>query len=443
VAQLFIPALPIVVTPPQGVSSLPMIEINKNSVMTKHKQIRLHAGSYKWQTANCSFGNFTQHLGFTAWEFFHAAKKTELASSFTNAFADRRAFLFAAEHEDTFIWNTGNLRKTDNSVFALEDFAMAGLAGRVGEAIAYLTMIKWGYVFWDRCATVWERAARSANITHSEQLRTVQYLSAKIASGRPQNEPDFIFEKRNGDVALMEAKGSFVNPTKDNPSAKADLRQALTQLAAWSSVIVPTPKKSYGIATYFREEHDNNRDPSLIAYVDPPGRKDENIRPVELPRDLVRRCNYGTWLVGMGLVSAGRALCEGKKKTIQMIELPTVEVNGQRFVYAVMGFKSLPGHDNQLSYPLSWINGVFSRWHQSSGIFVIGIEQGVMYLITEMLHRSKTETMKRNGGHDVTGFSHHNNEEQSWSVMPDGSFLGILDYDTLDAGFKGMEKFNL
>ncbi|HNZ15510.1 MAG TPA: hypothetical protein PKI51_05845, partial [Anaerolineaceae bacterium] len=80
---------------------------------------------------------------------------------------------------------------------------------------------------------------------------------------------------------------------------------------------------------------------------------------------------------------------------------------------------------------------------QSSGIFVIGIEQGVMYLITEMLHRSKTETMKRNGGHDVTGFSHHNNEEQSWSVMPDGSFLGILDYDTLDAGFKGMEKFNL
>lgn len=420
-----------------------MTEINKNSVMTKHKQIRRRAGSPQWQAANCSFGNFTDQLGFTAWEFFHAAKKSELASSFTNIIADRRAFLFAAEHEGTFIWNTGNLRKTDSSVFALEDFAMAGLAGRVGESIAYLTMIKWGYVFWDRCATVWERAARSANITHAEQLRTVQYLSANIASGRPHNEPDFIFEKINGDVALMEAKGSFVNPTNDKPSTKADLRQALIQLAAWSSVIAPTPQKSYGIGTYLREEHDSNRDPSLIAYVDPPGRKKNNVQPVALPRDLVRRCNYGAWLVGMGLASAGRALYESKEKTTETIELPTVEVNGRRFVYNVIGFKSVPGKGRQLNYPLNWIEAVFDPWPQTSGVFVIGVEEGVMHLITKMLHVPKTAIPKWDDEDELTEFSRHNNKEQSWSVMPDGSFLGVLDYDTLDAGFKGMEKFNL
>jgi hypothetical protein len=441
--QLVIPSYPIVITPPQGMSSLPMVEINKNGVQQKYSRVRLRKGSPRRQAADCSFGNFTDHLGFTAWEFFHAAKKTELANSFTNAVVDRRAFAFSLEHEDTFIWNTGNLRKTDSSVFALEDFASAGLAGRIGEAIAYLTMIKAGYVFWDRCATVWERAARSTNITHSERLRVAQYLSSQVASGRPQNEPDFIFEKSNGDVALMEAKGSIVNPAKDDPSTKTDLKQALKQLAAWSAVISPTPQKSYGIGTYLREEHDNNSDPSLIAYVDPPGQKKEDIRPSELPPDLVRRCNYGSWLLGMGLFSAGRALREGEEKNVEAIDLPTVEVNGGRFVYTVTGFKSLPGHGRSLIYPLDWIDAVLNPWPQSSGLFVMGVEQGVMQLITEALHRPKASTLKRNDGHELPEFARHNNKDSSWSVMPDGSFLGILDHDTLNAGFKGMVKYKL
>ena len=419
-----------------------MVEIDKSKVQQKNAHIRLRKNSLKRLQADCSFGNFSADLKFTAWEFYHAAKKTELASSFTTTFADYRAFAFAMEHENTFIWNTGNLRKTDSSVFALEDFASSGLAGRIGEAIAYLTMIEWGYVFWDRCATVWERAARNANITHSEQLRVAQYLSAQVASGRPQYEPDFIFEKNTGDVALMEAKGSFVIPAKDNPSTKADLRQALKQIAAWSSVIAPTPQKVYGIGTYLREEHDNNGDPSLIAYVDPPGQKEPDIRPSKLPPDLVRRCNYGAWLFGMGLVSAGRALRDGLEKNVETIDMPIIEVGGRSFVCSAAGWKTEPGQGVPFSEPWRWQSNKLQSWPRYDGMFVIGIEQGVMHQITGALHQPKDSTLLHFDGQGLTDLR-YKKRDSPWSVMPDGSFLGIIDRDTFNTAFKSMETFKL
>jgi hypothetical protein len=417
-----------------------MVEIDKAKVRPKNKHIRLRKDSMKRQMADCSFGDFIDQLDFTAWQFFHAAKKTELASSFTNTDADRRAFAFALEHENTFIWNTGNFRKQDSSVFALEDFASEGFAGRIGEAVAYLTMIKWGYVFWDRCATVWERAARSANITHPEQLRVAQYLSSRVASGRPKNEPDFIFEKLNGDVALMEGKGSFVNPTKDNPSTKTDLQQALRQLAAWSAVIAPAPQKNFGIGTYLREEHDGNGDPSLIAYVDPPGQLERDVPPVELHNDLVRRCNYGAWLVGMGLVSAGHALRDIREKNVEAIDLPIIEVDGRNFAFTTAGWKTSPGLDIPFIGPWRWTISFPHPWPSKSSIFAIGIEQGVMHLIAEAIHRPRASTLNQLDRQGLTDLPKPK-RDTSWSVMPDGSFLGIFDRSSLE--FKGMEKFKL
>lgn len=440
--QLVIPLPHIVFTLPQGTSSLPMVEIDKAKVHPKNKHIRLRKDSMKRQMTDCSFGAFISQLDFTAWQFFHAAKKTELASSFTNVYADRRAFAFALEHENTFIWNTGNFRKKDSSVFALEDFASEGFAGRIGEAVAYLTMIKWGYVFWDRCATVWERAARSVNITHPEQLRVAQYLSSRVASGRPKNEPDFIFEQLNGGVALMEAKGSFVNPTKDNPSTKTDLQQALNQIAAWSDVIAPTPQKNYGIGTYLREEHDSNGDPSLIAYVDPPGQDKPDIRPFDLPPDLVRRCNYGAWLVGMRLASAGHALSELREKNIEAIELPIIEVDGRRFAITLVGWRTARTHVLRNIDPWLWKFNLQPDWPQD-GILVMGIEQGVMRLIAEALRKPNLSVLREQlDGQGLTDLQ-KSNRDYSWSIMPDGSFLGILDVDTIEHGFRNMEKFLL
>jgi|GEM_PF-5939957 len=136
--HLILPSSPIIFQIPTGTSQLPLVEIEKAKVTTPHRSVRIRAGSRRRENEDCSYGAFdAQQLPFSSWQFFHAAKKTELTSTFTMQMADRRAFAFALEHENTFIWNTTNFRKRDSSVFSLEDFGETYLAGRVGEAIAY------------------------------------------------------------------------------------------------------------------------------------------------------------------------------------------------------------------------------------------------------------------------------------------------------------------
>ena len=211
----------------------------ETAVETDYTRIRFRKGSKKRAAADCSFGDFVGSLEFIAWEFFHAAKKTELTSSFTTQLIDRRALGFAEECDGLFVWNTANFRREDRTVFGLEDFADSGLAGRCGEAVAYLTMVKkWGYLFWDRIATLWECAAAHSGMTHPEMVKWARVISSKLSS-RPDLEPDFAFENDTPEVALMEAKGSFVHPVHDNPTTKDDLRHGLKQLGAWSGMVAP------------------------------------------------------------------------------------------------------------------------------------------------------------------------------------------------------------
>lgn len=448
--QMLIPSHPITFNAPQGTSSLPLVEVPKSKVSPKHKPIRLRKDSQKRKQADCSFGKFSGALDFNAWQFFHAAKKTELASSFTPQQADRRAFAFALEHEDTFVWNTGNFRRIDRSIFDLEDFASSGFAGRVGEAIAYLTMVKWGYVFWDRCASVWARAAQQAHISHGEQLKVAQYLASRVASGRPQNEPDFVFEKPNGDVALMEAKGSFVDPDKDNPSTKDDLRQALRQLAAWSAVLSPTPRKSYGIGTYMREEHDANDDPSLIVFVDPPGESDPDVQPAELSADLVRRCNYGAWLAEMGFRQSGIALADRREIETTAIELPVVTLNGREFALSIQGwridqrrFEVFPWWPFEMMH-FPWRHRFeFLREIGITGVYATGLEVSTLRAASAaladpasaaLMDMQPTTDFGAGQGQQLDGFY--------GSVMPDGSLLGVVSSRYFDRELR-LETFRL
>ncbi|TET34880.1 MAG: hypothetical protein E3J72_12150 [Planctomycetota bacterium] len=444
--HLIIPNQPIVISPPTGTSQLPLVEIDKAKVTTKYRPVRIRTGSKKRAEADCSYGPFdTAQLPFSAWEFFHAAKKTELACTFTANMANRRAFAFTLEHEDTFLWNSTNFRKRDSAVFALEDFAETGLAGRVGEAIAYLAMVEWGYVYWDRCATVWARAARNANITHTDQLKVAQYISSLVSSGKPQNEPDFIFEKMNGDVALMEAKGGFVEPGNDYPYTKDVLNQALTQLGAWSSTITPTPAKSYGIATLLREENDAHDDPSLIAYVDPPGRKDSNLPQAELSSDLVRRCNYGAWLIGMGFVSSGLALRELREKHMEKVELPILNIGSRQFAVVTAGWK-VP--DLQiLPFFEPWLLDFPPfRWsgRRGGGVLVMGIDKEILKQIGRAIHNPKEPVLLNlDMGEDDVKAKTKTTTEFPGSIMPDGTLMGTINRDGFAKSIEAMEKFSL
>ena len=162
------------------------------------KPIRIRRGSTKRSKSDCSFGKFSEHLSIDAWQFFHAAKKTELTTTFTTSQVDRRALLFAAEHSEFFVWNTGNLRRVDRSVFSLEDFAEGGLAGRFGEAVAYLTMVKWGYVYWDRIATLWERAVAKSGMTHPERVKRAKAIASKLGVARPDWNPISLLKRLPG-----------------------------------------------------------------------------------------------------------------------------------------------------------------------------------------------------------------------------------------------------
>jgi len=385
-------------------SCLPIIELDKTDVQTDYKRIRMRSGSLKRARAQCSFGDFTGSLNFNAWSFFHAAKKTELTSSFTTELIDRRAIGFSEDYNQLFVWNTPNLRRVDRSVFALEDFAGSGLAGRCGEAIACLTMAQWGYAFWDRIAVLWERAAANSGMTHPEMVKLAKVISSKTSS-RPDLEPDFAFEKATSEVAMMEAKGSFVHPIDDSPSTKDDLRHGLDQLNAWSEMIVPAPQKSFVIGTYFRDASDTTGDPSLIAFVDPVGANDASGLQIELPSDWIRRGNYGAWLNGMGFSATGNALRNGRQISPPEQELPILRfgerdyaVTFQRVVIKQSRARRLP----RFAIPW-WEPGLVpdELWHHPRiirelgivGIQVMSIDIGVLELIERAVTDSASSSL--------------------------------------------------
>lgn len=435
---------PIQIAPPTGSSTLPIVELPKPLVEGDRKRTRLRKGSKKRQESDCSFGNFVGTLDFTAWSFFHAAKKTELTTSFTTSLIDRRALSFAAEYDGVFVWDAINLRRADRSVFGLEDFADSGLAGRCGEAIAYLTMVKWGYVFWDRIATLWERAATRSGMTHPEMVRQAAVIASRLSS-RPDLSPDFAFEKADTDVALMEAKGSFVHPVRDDPTTKDDLRHGLKQLAAWSGMIAPPPRKSFVIGTYLRDRSDATGDPSLIAFVDPDGDNDASISPVELPPDWIRRGNYGAWLIGMGFPESGSALREGREISPPEQLLSVLTVGGRDYAVTFQRVRVKRNRFPGLPFPSPWFEfwyhldevrhhpQLVSRVLRDMGvgsIEVMGVEVRLLRQIGEAVLNSASNALMEiqlaaalAEQPSADGFN--------GSVLPDGTLLGQVEPELL------------
>lgn len=442
-----------VVSAPSGSSRLPIVELSRADVVAPRKQIRIRTGSKKRAATDCSFGPFQDHLTVDAWPLFHAAKKTELTTTFNAADVSRRALCFASENSGLFDWTTPDLRRVDRSVFALEDFAEAGLAGRFGEAIAYLTMIKWGYAYFDRISVIWSRAARHAGMTHAEQVRNARVLASRVGKTRPDLEPDFVFEKKSGDVALMESKGSFVHPVNDDPSTKNDLRHALDQLAAWSAMITPTPAKSYAIGTYFRDQSDATGDPSLITFVDPPGDRDDEFSPVEVRPDWVRRGNYGSWLHAMGLPESGDALRTGREIALAERRLPVVAIGSRRYAVAIDGAvlkRNRRAPEPLLSFWIdSWmtsrsLRSVPPHFFSDLGVEsfrVSGVELTTLKLVEESVVNSASQSLMDQGTRTLASIDERQSKGLTGSVFPDGTLYGLIAPEVLfDAS---LESFRL
>jgi hypothetical protein len=301
-------------------------------------------------------------------------------------------------------------------------------------------MLSWGYVYWDRIAVLWERAANHAGMTHPEMVNSARILSSKIKNARPDREPDFAFERTQGDVALMEAKGSFVNPAKDNPSTKNDLRQGLQQLRAWSGMVAPTPQKSFVIGSFFRDVSDDNGDPSLITFVDPPGEAAINSRPIDFPDDWIRRGNYGAWLVGMGYPDGGEALRWARRSTSVERNILTVDIAGRSFAFEIEGVR-IKSNGRPLWRPWQFppflledliYSGRFNdaqilRHFGIAAIQVIGIEASVLRLIEEANEKPGSQALMRREAERDQGIAVESTKSIdgfAGSIFPDGTLYG-------------------
>ncbi|MBK8482298.1 MAG: hypothetical protein IPL40_14220 [Proteobacteria bacterium] len=431
--HLVLPGRILIISPPTGTTRLPLVEIDKTKLQTKYKSILLPKAQRI--AANCSYGAFgVDPLAFTAWELCHAAKKTELTRTFTSQRADELALVFSHEHYDRFVWDTDNLRCADGSGLWLEDFSGKSLAGRISEALAYLTMTKmWGYAYWDRITSVWLRAARNANITHADMVRVARFTGSLTGqSFDPQ--PDFVFEKPDKTVALMEAKGSFVAPRNDRPNAKGPLKHGLDQLAKWAPLITPSPAKCIAIGSLLREASDPCRDPSLILHVDPPAEGTPKIEPVEFRPDEIRRGNFAAWLIGMGFRNSGLALADRREIDTAEVELPVATLNGVDFALSIQGWRV----DRHRFEQFSW--WPFDLWHVPllhrfeflrdvgvTGVYALGLEVRTLRTICAALRNPSSEAMMDLPTVDFGRQSDTRGADGFYgSVMRDGSLLGII-----------------
>ncbi len=324
------------------------------------------------------------------------------------------------------------------------------MAGRVGEALAYLTMTKmWGYVYWDRIASVWMRAAHKATIQHKEMVRIAKMVG-NLNGQSFSLQPDFVFETSDNRVALMEAKGSFVTPGNIRPNAKGPLKHGLDQTAIWAPLIKPTASKCIAINSLLREESDSCGDPSVILHVDPPPERNSDIEPVEIHPESIRRGNYGAWLMGMGFRRSGFALAYHREFRNYHVELPVVTIQGQEFALSIQGLRldaNWFGHLPMLPFdfwPLQRkYSSSFLREVGVTGVYALGLEVRTLRTVCASLVNPDSESIMDlpainidmwNDGRTTSGFY--------GSIFPDGSLMGIVSRGILERELK-YEKFTL
>ena len=297
-----------------GRSRLPVFEIDKKIVQKPYARVR----PLTQPTGDLSFG---------AWRLVHALKKADFARRPSSSLLWPGTVGFLLEHAHLFDWSSENLRLNPGKSDSYADFTRTSIAGRVAQGMALLFLEGEGYAYVGRFDSI----VRHIGSGKSSRERKQQ---------RPK-EPDFIVENGAKEQALAEAKGRFV-PVDGDPDVKGDLKAALEQLSSGTALIIPQPPKSFAVGTFLKEVDDCSKEPSLIAYTDPP--PDEPGDPVELPGDAARRANYASWLLLMGFDGSARRLStrsgEPERRTA-----PIITVGKHQYVVTVASVRPEYGRE--------------------------------------------------------------------------------------------------
>ncbi len=398
---------------------LPIIDLDRATVERDYARIR-------------PLPNASRDLRFTAWSLYHAAKKAELACSFTTAQIDHLAQCFASEHHELFRWNGQEFRLTRNATDSYESAAQASRARLVGEGMLLLAMQQQRYAFWDRFDLLVKRALRNQTLKHPDSVRHAQAVREQLDIGRTGKRSDFVVENAKCQSALAEAKAGFVSPLA-TPPIKPDLRKALQQLAETKPLISPQPTKTYAVGTYLREEDDTHDEGSLIAFVDPEG-QDHAELTVDLPQDWVRRGNYAAWLLGMGFTEAANALRNGVVREGLRVALPLKQIARHDYAYVITGV-GLNSRNLQhfLQDPLNHLPHHWADWflfaldRREVELNIIGLRVDVLDRVSAALTTAEPNPLLGVEPEFAIETSQFNG-----SVMPDGSMCGVITTGNID-----------
>ena len=390
---------PVTLSVPTNFSKLPVYELERPRVEKKGAQVPFDPlTGYRWQ------GKQPTHapLEIPQWAFLHAWAKTRFQCAVDERHIQLSALCHRQLSELALDWSPPNLRRRDRILFSLKDASESAFTSEAAEACASLFMQRREYVYWDHLPSLVSRAL-GKGFDHPERTRRAAVITKRLRGMWPAEEPDFIFEKENHESALMESKGIQPGQGKSAP-VKTRLREALSQLRTWARHIAPSPAKSFGIATVFRETSDPVD--SHLAFVDPDHADIDEQNAAFCSADWVRRGNYGSWLIGMGLVEAGEALRHGRSRERQQVRLPLAEIRGRRIAftgYAVLDLRSPPFH-------------MFA-----SSLFVLGIDAEILRGLSEAIADGDA-VLK------VEALPDHLVDEPRWkgSIFRDGTTMGVL-----------------
>jgi len=424
----------------RGVSSLLVVEPNKNDVRSPRKHIVRPVSAWPTESgilATTSLGHAKAQLSITEFDFYTALIKTELTYTLLGDDPITRATGAFLQHRGLLKWNRDGLRITQSGAFSRKDSARTSLAGRFGEAISYLYMKNSGYIYWDHLPALAERLMERLEYSRDDKLRVAKVLSRPSRKdGKCVPEPDFAFENRQQSVALAEAKGAFVNPDEPPTMAKGGLKDGLKQVQLWQQHIVPTPQRFYAIGSYLREERDRYHDPSILAVVDPE-KTEEGLKTLEFPDDWIRRGNYAAWMRGMGLRESAELLAYRRSRELPRRTFATLELAGRFYVFTPIHYllwqpRVHLRRDVEI-FDFPFLHG----WNQ---VQVLGMDVNNLQHIEKAVN---VPDISLPGEMDIGSASEKVLPDWfSGSILPDGTLHGILHFDNGPPPFSTQE-FNL
>ena len=349
-----------------GHGSLPVYEYNKHDVERYRGRVPL------------SIAQLT-NLPFSAWRLAHAVKKADCARWPSSRILWPGAVGFFLENIHLFDWSSKTLRLNSCMSDFYADFSRTSLSGRIGQGIALLFLENEGYSYVGRFSTIIEQSG------HKVRGRTKKY-------------PDFVVENNHNELALAEAKGSFV-PPESSSRIKGALKKALEQLDGWN----PSPPlhKGFAIGTFLREIGDTHKEPSLTAFVDtapggPQAPSGEMRGHVEFPPDAIRRANYASWLSLMDFDDAARRL-RAREGRPEQRPVSLLTLGDHRYIVRTASIRSPyrhHTHDSDFRRLMREEAGrLLDLWCDGTIIEIVGLDLDVVHALGNAIQKPESSAL--------------------------------------------------